>query len=219
MTLTLCGICEKDCSSASVLLWDGREYCDQCLEDRCAGLAQAACVLDALCDEIEPDEIGIRRLLLSFSLGCFVIVIVIFGAPLAFCIAGGQASVLHVTLFLVSLYGLTMAMMAVALWLGASRVRADLPMSAQVRNGLVSLETRSFTYTCALSNCRWSVGSTTNASIACFVPKCDAVLLRTPRARVAFRVHSEAERRLWEAFLTIAGVRRESWLGRIGIKA
>ncbi len=202
MTLTLCGICEKDCSSASVLLWDGREYCDQCLEDRCAGLAQAACVLDALCDEIEPDEIGIRRLLLSFSLGCFVIVIVIFGAPLAFCIAGGQASVLHVTLFLVSLYGLT-----------------DLPMSAQVRNGLVSLETRSFTYTCALSNCRWSVGSTTNASIACFVPKCDAVLLRTPRARVAFRVHSEAERRLWEAFLTIAGVRRESWLGRIGIKA
>lgn len=211
----LCRKCSQPLTpQTTVRLWDGGNYCRQCVEEACPNLVDYALAHDVL----EESMMYNRSAALRRSLRMYAVIAAIFGAVMALpwlaagdlCMIGGAFA-----------FALLLATVAAAiqvpgfLWMN----KWALP-KVSVRDGNVTVfrpnQRRSVPWTFPLSKCSWYVGKIRHDSFLRLTdaPNAPAIILVHSlrwRGWELFRYRhacgfSDEMRELWKGFLRLAAI-------------
>jgi hypothetical protein len=216
-----CRYCGRALSGeAPVRLWDGHDYCRPCVDGACPGLAEHAAQSDLLEETLPHSPLVVAGKLFALGGGAGM---AFFGTFLV--LAGWQDSGL-----VGGLQGLLLAALLVlpmiGLCAGVSALRfAHRRPSVSVTNGHLEVRTGDvWSARYPLSECQWFFGDSKRMNLLEKVmpPGGPAMLIVLPREqggmydKLAAVGFSEASRRRWAAFLTLARLtRRTAWEKRL----
>jgi hypothetical protein len=200
-TAKICSVCSNTILDDAVVLWDGQLYCGACVLAASADLLHAVRAQQPLSETIPGDSIsGLRAIGWHFLPFAIVICVLAFAALVS------DVSPLHMligfTLGCLVILGLTPLLL-----ITARLLRAQYPRSISIKEGQVVFETPSEKTMTPLQECCWFPASTLWEQDGLFLPFKSAVIIETPRRRIACGL-TDQQRSLWLAFLKLARVAR-----------
>jgi hypothetical protein len=136
-----CPVCSVRLGNGSISLWDGRDYCADCVRRASSDLYAMALAGESLSDVIEPRHVGAWKFIRYIGKWYLIAVLVFFGIPLGMGVAFGNMPIegLLLGLGFVGVFGLLF--LGAQGLLGAFVHRRGLPREITVASGTVTITT------------------------------------------------------------------------------
>ena len=214
------GVCSKCCHDmtpgATVRLWDGKDYCENCVEEACPGLAQYARSHETLEEEMPHSawRIVINHAIIgTVGMSCLGILL------WAIVVGLGADRIDPGSLFLLLLFPMAGLPISILFGIGHAVLFAlDRPVMS-VASGQLEIAIGHDRETIPLSACQWYVGKTSHmnyspvmysktrllwdTAVVIIIPRCPELWRSSRRVAAGF---TEDTRLRWESFLTLAAV-------------
>jgi hypothetical protein len=198
-------------------LWDGREYCRRCVIEVSPELCRLAEAGGRLAETIEPGEVSGLKYFQRLSLWYLLFVLVVFGTPSIVLFARGKVPIEGVWFVLGFFGGVGLCMIALQAIIGSRLRRKKLPRTVDVEAGDIVVRTPQKETRDALADCSWYTGRVED-KLEFFTGRCGGMGIITPGETIAAGYSADTTQ-LWNAFLTLARVRKSERKGCLWLLA
>ncbi|MCH8045827.1 MAG: hypothetical protein IID44_19115 [Planctomycetes bacterium] len=200
-----CYKCSEPISGVPVPLWDGHDYCEQCVGDADPELVAYARSHDVIAETLERHLVRFTKILV------FVVLFVLAVTMLCLVPTGWLFVVLDwlplmlTATCVVAFSAILSTVMFLFFWSEGVSHRESFPRTVSVQGGQVAVKSHETVESCPLSECRWYEGNSQEDQINWYLPKRQAILFDTPIGIFAIGWTAEAYG-FWKAFLTVAQI-------------
>ena len=207
--LTTCPYCSEPVADETVMLWDDRVYCRDCVEAVSPEFFQLVIDGGRLMDVTEKSDVRAIHYIINFGKIYLIGVMLLFVLPMVLAALVGWADFKLALSGFIFFGGFGIVWITLKSLIGIWLVRAYLPRIVTVQSGHLVLKRAHKTKKIPLAECAWHFGSTFEDPDCLITGLRQGIIILTPLKRIACG-HSPEMLDHWFAFLKLARIPRVS---------